>query len=90
MAGGPIYPYPDSENGLLEWAQKLIVVLKRASNQDFPFTRNPVYLVAKLPPANMPGAFGATVCVSNEVGGAVLAFSDGVNWRRVTDRAVVS
>ena len=28
--------------------------------------------------------------VSNESGGAVLAFSDGTNWRRVTDRAVVS
>jgi hypothetical protein len=33
---------------------------------------------------------GATVHVSNETGGAVLAFSDGTNWRRVTDRAVVS
>jgi hypothetical protein len=33
---------------------------------------------------------GATVYVSNEAGGAVTAFSDGTNWRRVTDRAVVS
>lgn len=30
------------------------------------------------------------IYVSNESGGAVLAFSDGTNWRRVTDRAVVS
>jgi hypothetical protein len=30
------------------------------------------------------------VYVSNETGGAVIAFSDGTNWRRVTDRAVVS
>jgi hypothetical protein len=30
------------------------------------------------------------VYVSNESGGAVLAFSDGISWRRVTDRAVVS
>ena len=30
------------------------------------------------------------IYVSNEAGGAVLAFSDSTNWRRVTDRAVVS
>ena len=30
------------------------------------------------------------IYVSNESGGAVLAFSDGTNWRRVTDRAVIS
>lgn len=33
---------------------------------------------------------GAVIYVSNETGGTVLAFSDGTNWRRVTDRAVVS
>jgi hypothetical protein len=33
---------------------------------------------------------GATIYVSNESGGAVLAFSDGTDWRRVTDRAIVS
>jgi hypothetical protein len=33
---------------------------------------------------------GAIVYVSNETGGAVVAFYDGTNWRRVTDRAVVS
>jgi hypothetical protein len=33
---------------------------------------------------------GAMVYVSNESGGAVVAFSDGTNWRRVTDRAIVS
>lgn len=30
------------------------------------------------------------VSVINEVGGKVPAFSDGTDWRRVTDRAVVS
>lgn len=30
------------------------------------------------------------IYVSNEAGGAVLAFSDSTNWRRVTDRAIVS
>lgn len=44
---------------------------------------------AGLPAAATSGA-GALVHVSDEAGGAVLAFSDGTNWRRVTDRAVVS
>lgn len=30
------------------------------------------------------------IYVSNEAGGATLAFSDGTNWRRVQDRAVIS
>lgn len=46
------------------------------------------YHVAGLPDATV-GA-GQLVYVSNEAGGAVLAFSDGSVWRRVTDRAVVS
>ncbi|MBV9043944.1 MAG: DUF2793 domain-containing protein [Alphaproteobacteria bacterium] len=45
------------------------------------------YIVAALPSAS--GA-GQMIYVSNESGGAVIAFSDGTNWRRVTDRAVVS
>jgi hypothetical protein len=32
----------------------------------------------------------AMIYVSDETGGAVLAFSDGTNWRRVTDRNIVS
>lgn len=44
--------------------------------------------VANLPdPARYPGR---QVYVSNEAGGPVMAFSDGTDWRRVTDRAVVS
>jgi len=42
--------------------------------------------------ATLPSAATATglIYVSDESGGAVPAFSDGANWRRVTDRAVVS
>lgn len=47
------------------------------------------YPKASLPSASAIGA-GAIVHVTDEVGGAVLAFSDGSDWRRVTDRAVVS
>jgi lysophospholipase L1-like esterase len=46
------------------------------------------YTVATLPSA-AAGA-GQMIYVSDETGGAVLAFSDGTDWRRVTDRAVVS
>ena len=45
------------------------------------------YTVATLPAATTPGLM---IYVSDESGGAVPAFSDGTNWRRVTDRAIVS
>jgi Protein of unknown function (DUF2793) len=41
-------------------------------------------------PAPADAGAGALVVVSDEAGGATLAFSDGTDWRRVTDRAVVS
>ncbi|MDX2266139.1 MAG: DUF2793 domain-containing protein [Hyphomicrobiales bacterium] len=47
------------------------------------------YTIATAPSASASGA-GAMIYVSNESGGAVIAFSDGTNWRRVTDRAVIS
>ena len=47
------------------------------------------YAVADLPAAaDWPR--WVPVFVTDETGGAVLAFSDGTNWRRCTDRAVVS
>jgi len=45
------------------------------------------YSKAALPSASVPGSL---IYVTNDVGGAVPAFSDGTNWRRVTDRAVIS
>jgi len=47
----------------------------------------PPYTVATLPSAALPVR---VIFVSDEAGGAVLAFNDGTDWRRVTDRAVVS
>ena len=40
----------------------------------------------------LPSAEGTKriIYVSDAAGGAVLAFNDGTDWRRVTDRAVVS
>lgn len=48
----------------------------------------PQYAKTALPSA--ASNTGALIYVTNESGGAVPAFSDGTNWRRVTDRAVVS
>jgi len=49
----------------------------------------PSYSVAGLPSASTYGA-GSMVFVGDETGGSVVAFSDGTDWRRMTDRAVVS
>jgi hypothetical protein len=42
--------------------------------------------------ATLPAASGTKrmIYVSDETGGATPAFNDGTNWRRVTDRAIVS
>jgi hypothetical protein len=45
------------------------------------------FSVSGLPSAAQPGQM---IYVSNETGGAVMAFSDGTNWRRITDRQIVS
>lgn len=49
----------------------------------------PSHAVAGLPAAATVGA-GAMAFCTDESGGAVPVFSDGSDWRRVTDRAVVS
>jgi hypothetical protein len=46
------------------------------------------YTVATVPSAvTYPRAL---IYVSNETGGATIAFSDGTNWRRVQDRAIIA
>lgn len=47
----------------------------------------PNYVALGLPTAVNLGGF---IYVTDESGGPVPAFSDGVNWRRVTDRAIVT
>ncbi len=55
-----------------------------------------VYTVLELADINAsdfdPAVTGraAFVYVSDETGGAQMAFSDGTNWRRFTDRTIVS
>jgi len=45
------------------------------------------YTVATVPSATQQGQM---IYISDETGGAVMAFSDGTNWRRITDRQIVS
>ena len=47
----------------------------------------PSYTVSTLPSPTIPAQI---IFVSDESGGAVMAFSDGTNWRRFTDRVIVS
>ena len=46
----------------------------------------PEYTVATVPSAVTKG----WIFVSDETGGATMAFADGTNWRRVQDRAIIS
>jgi hypothetical protein len=61
----------------------------RIQNLEDNFNTLQSFTVASLPnPVTTP--VGQMIYVSNESGGAVPAFNDGVAWRRVTDRAVVT
>lgn len=46
------------------------------------------YTIATLP--NAVGQASKMIYISDESGGSVIAFSDGANWRRLTDRNIVS
>jgi len=50
----------------------------------------PSFTVAGAGTLGAAGKTGRMIYISNEAGGAVPAFSDGTNWRRVTDRAIIS
>lgn len=48
----------------------------------------PSYTVATVPSA--ADYLGSIIFVSNETGGSTVAYSDGTNWRRTQDRAIIS
>lgn len=53
----------------------------------------PILITQDYTVAGVPGASGSkngVITVSDEVGGFTLAFSDGTDWRRVQDRAIIS
>ena len=53
------------------------------------FVRVGSYGINALPSAGTAGA-GAIIYVPDAIGGSILAFSDGSNWRRSDDRSVIA
>lgn len=79
----PLHVPPTASN-MADWVRSAATAINTLIK---PQTTLNSYTVANLPSA---GTAGQMIYVTNESGGAVPAFSDGTNWRRVTDRAVVS
>lgn len=84
----PILPQPEAYKDWNEWGQALVDTL--TVERDLESGTALVlasYGVASVPRASRPGV---VLYIPDESGGAVPAFSDGTNWRRVTDRAIIS
>ena len=63
-----------------------VILLASAS-----ITVNTPFVLQSYAKASLPAVTAASIIyVTDEAGGAVLCFADGANWRRCTDRAVVS
>lgn len=75
---------PPNQGSIPEWLQKVFQRLGGGRNN---ILYVPSFTVSTLPSATLAGGI---IYVSNETGGATIAFSDGTNWRRVQDRAIVS
>jgi nitrous oxidase accessory protein NosD len=69
------------------WVRWLDLLVRQSNDPVVNSLQLGSYTVATLPSAAVAGM---VIYVSDESGGAVLAFSDGINWRRCTDRAIVS
>jgi hypothetical protein len=86
-----IAPLQDtSPAGIQQWARQLSQQVERLMNgivADINASPVRAYTVDTLP---SPTETKRIIYVIDETGGAVLAFNDGTDWRRVTDRAVVS
>lgn len=84
-----LLPRPEQFGDWKDWASRLVSRLASlVEKADANVIRLPEYTVATLPDVGLGRS--CLITVSNEVGGYVVAFSDGTNWRRVTDRAVVA
>jgi hypothetical protein len=84
-------PRPDlfirNGKGWGDWAKQLVESLDRKDAEPKPQQELPKYTVATLPSAETEALL---IYVVDEAGGPTVAFSDGTDWRRVQDRAVVS
>ncbi len=66
----------------------LNIAVSKGANSYTLLPQLPAYTVATVPSAaSFP--YGL-IYVTDETGGAVPAFSTGADWRRVTDRAIIS
>lgn len=73
---------------IVRWLRDCMTKIEEASYvPDIPKAAS--FTVANAPSALRAGE-GAMIYVSDETGGGVIAFSDGSDWRRVTDRQVIS
>jgi hypothetical protein len=78
----PLVGLPITQDGVAnDQFQKLLETIQSALNVT-------IYTVATVPTAT--DNEGQIIYVSDETGGATLAFSDGTDWRRVQDRVVIS
>jgi len=84
-----VFKTPDV--GLVSDATLQTAVTRLTLNEAASAFTNPVEL-ATFTVATLPSASTAAriIYVSDETGGAVPAFSDGTDWRRMTDRAIVA
>jgi hypothetical protein len=82
----------EAPDWLLSFAQQIETEIEIQNREN----KIPVFTVATLPSATLSYSGETTlgyskwIFVTDETGGAVPAFTDGTNWRRCTDRAVVS
>lgn len=84
--------HPPQSDDFTDWKNWFYSIYRRLGSGTGPL---PIkgYSVNGLPDATSWGdtsSFSSIIYVYDETGGAVLAFSDGTDWRRVTDRAVVA
>jgi hypothetical protein len=87
---------PPAEKKTAGWGYKDIAIrnwmnwLGRTTCQWLQYLDAPALHTVATLPSNMDNPIGKMIYVSDESGGATLAFNDGTNWRRITDRAIVS
>ena len=77
-----------------QWAFQFIRVIqpRLAQIEATSVRQEQVYRMRIATVGTLPSAApaGQWIYVSDETGGAIPCFSDGTNWRRVTDRAIAS
>jgi hypothetical protein len=78
---------PEVQRNYVEAVALALIRLNQNGAAKFP-VQLPLYVKTALPSA--AANTGNMIFVTNEVGGATPAFSDGVHWLRTSDRAIVS